>query len=124
MTKLEIIENTVTYYSKDTKRRSIQGGGCVYSSENGNHCAVGRFLKKELKQDATYSMWNDDDINNILDELEIEDFDECLVPRAKGHEKLFWTRLQMLHDGKDYWDSKGLTEEGEKEVTYLKEKYS
>ena len=49
--KLEILEETIAYYSEDPNRRSISedGDGCYYlHPENGNRCAVGRCLTRPL----------------------------------------------------------------------------
>ena len=116
MTKTELIQETVDFYSADTSRRSIgDDGRCVYQqSLNGNMCAVGRCMTEEaINQNA----WN----SQTADEL--EDLDSLLQPKYQGHSKAFWTFLQVFHDNGGNWDAQGITDQGKQRVQDLLIKY-
>lgn len=114
MTALEIINETVEYYSKDTKLRASKNGGCYYFQEStGNMCAVGRCANKprELDGDCYFK-----DLK-LLDE-------EIFKPEYRGHSKEFWTDLQRFHDLDANWDASGLSSYGEVNLETLKKAYS
>lgn len=110
MTTLEIINETVEYYSKDTKRRAP----CLYFQEStGNMCAVGRCANnpKELNPFRFFS------------QLGLSD-EEIFKPEYRGHSVEFWSDLQKLHDNNLNWDESGLSFLGKDQVETLKVKYS
>ncbi len=115
MTKTQIIDETVAYYSEDTSRRANTNSACFYYQEaTGNMCAVGRCANapKELGE-GKY-------IGTILREISDE---QVFKPEYQGHELEFWENLQMVHDRNWNWDNKGLTECGQKNVQNLKERF-
>lgn len=108
-TKLEIIEETVKYYSEDTSRRAFNGRGCEYLTKDGRMCAVGRCLSEEgLKKYGLYS--------GRFCPLMIEYMKE----EYKISDEFFWKELQHFHDANIYWNEMGLSEEGEDQVRKLK----
>ena len=115
MTALELITETIDFYSTDTSRRgvteSIHGHiTCSYQSENGNKCAVGRCMT----EDALEKYY---DFQNNVEKL--PDFESLLLPQYQGHDIEFWRRLQRLHDATYNWDENGLTTDGQKIVDNL-----
>jgi hypothetical protein len=115
-TKLEIIDETVAYYSEDVSRRAIISSGsmspCLYLTKDGRMCAVGRCLSEKgleiygnLSSCFTYGM-----IKYMKPGYVIED---------SG----FWANLQELHDSNDFWDKDGLSPNGALKVIELKEEY-
>lgn len=113
---LALLEDTVKYYSEDPSRRSKNDSGyCVYKSENGNRCAVGRFLVK----DFNYYLYNTEnsveDLYNYYSET-----DEFLIPEYRGYDIDFWSTLQVFHDEGKYWDKTGLTDDGKLAVERIK----
>lgn len=126
-TKLEIIEETVAYYSEDVFRRGLDTRGCVYESVEGKHCAVGRCLinPKKLQdavQDDEYESGSICDIYRQYDGY----FQELFKEEYRGHSFIFWKKLQQIHDDSwgEYWTEEGITEKGIEAVNKLKEKYS
>lgn len=117
-TKLEIIEETVAFYSEDTSRRAYKEGRCFYRDEKGCNCAVGRLINtehpkvEEVFKSTAYSfvLFCNYGFDILKEEYQITD-DE------------FWFDLQMLHDDNSHWDKKGLTERGLTFANKLKEKY-
>lgn len=123
MTKLEIIEETVKFYSKDIRRRSLDTDGvCVYNGIHNTHCAVGRALlpkyKKEISGNRGYG------VKRLPKQNGEKSLDDMLSEKYRGHEEEFWRDLQALHDTDHYWKSGGLTEYGENWVGELKERYN
>lgn len=123
LSALEIIEETVKYYSKSPeKRRAMDHGDCVYLAENGNKCAVGRCMNKHAEFNYQGSV--DSYVNDQCKYDQNFKLDNHLFPRYRGKSNDFWYSLQQLHDTEDNWDEKGLTQQGKSEVNYIKKKYA
>ncbi len=114
MTKLEILNETVAFYSADVTRRSvIIGGDCAYNGDNGTHCAVGRCLLPKYHEMGDKLPENHWTINALVIENECQSLDEMLQEQYRGHEVEFWRHLQILHDTVECWDASGITTFGE-----------
>lgn len=135
LTKIEIIDETVNYYSEDINRRSIKTitafdqtiNTCVYNGTNKTHCAVGRCLLDKYKKRGSKLPGNDLDmcvLTEILTGVEFDYFDynidKILSPKYRGHDVNFWCSLQTLHDKEGNWSDSGLTERGKEYVNRLK----
>jgi hypothetical protein len=115
-TKLEIIDETVKYYSTDTSRRGIQKtkigtNSCTYLTEDGKMCAVGRCMIKPTI-----------DLEGAADDVLADSF-HLLKPEYRIEDLNFWIDLQRLHDDCYFWNENGLTKEGLNQVKRLKEEY-
>jgi len=115
MTELEILEETIDFYSSDTSRRSYDEDDnlCMYfDGETKNMCAVGRCLMDPKAFQ---------DINGSIDiaQLTAEELDRLLKPEYRGHAMSFWQELQGLHDVARNWGINELTEGGERFVKRL-----
>lgn len=126
-TKLEIIDETVAFYSENVSRRSFTIPGvfktlesCVYWNEkNGNVCAVGRCASEEgLK--TLHDLYEGVGIEGVADIFPV---DNILKEEYKGHSVDFWNAIQFLHDRSSYWDENGLSEMGKEYVKNLIEEY-
>lgn len=124
LSKLDIIEETVAYYSSDVSRRSInisqwEDGServdCVYHGDNGQRCAFSRCCKEEID----LSTYEGTSAINVLERLG----NDVLKEDYQISDMSFWRDLQMLHDRDCNWDDNGLTEKGNAYVEELKEKY-
>jgi hypothetical protein len=133
MTELELLEDTIKYYSENTERRCKTISVCSYSpitvgkKDISEGCAIGRFLDKDF---ALQIDKNDDDdlfgnssIEHILRiyESEKSEFPDWML---KMNPK-FLTDIQDLHDVDYHWDilnKKGLTEKGIEFVNKIKNK--
>lgn len=127
MTVIEIIEETVKYYSKNpSKRRGInpETSGCVYKSPTGQKCAVGK---------CGSSKFNFDFEGDVYEYISFQqqknpnfELDDHLFPRYKGLSTEFWSDLQRFHDNDSNWDfeNKRLSFTGEENTKWLKEKYA
>ncbi len=99
----QILEETVKYYSEDTKRRAIDSHGeCVYTTQDGNHCAIGRYLKPEY-QNTEWGHNEDTSVTTLYANI-LKGIDSLLVESVKGLPLLFWVKLQNLHDSNGNWD--------------------
>lgn len=114
-TKIEIIKETVEYYSADVSRRSISySGKCMYNGPEGKQCAFARCAEAI---DEEYEEWN---ANEVLENKGIE----TLKPEYRHIiDVYFWNELQYLHDNCSNWDENGLTEDGKVFVKGLIHKY-
>lgn len=100
-TKIEIINETVEFYSVPGRRSLNPMGQCVYNGPDGKHCAFARCVAnpQDLKEGR--------DCNH-----------SSLFPLAifkegyEGHEPSFWRDIQLLHDGIQFWADHGLTQRG------------
>jgi hypothetical protein len=109
--QLALLKETVDFYSEDVSRRSLQAGkGCMYLSDTGNMCAVGRCLK-----DPSGAIEGD----NIS---QFDNLDEQLKDEYKDYPIKLWKKLQMLHDEPNYWTSKVLSPYGKNYVKYIEDK--
>jgi hypothetical protein len=115
LSAVEIINETVEFYSADTNRRSTDDSGyCFYAGEKGKKCAYSRCCKE-----GVYKLEYE---NNTVHNLPIA-ADELVEKRYKGHSNVFWAQLQSLHDSSRNWNKKGLSEDGKKCVDLLLERY-
>ncbi len=110
---LDILNDTVKYYSKDPiGRRAKQNGACVYVSKSGKKCAVGRQLNQKdlgyLKRNTRLSSC----LDNIWESLHSR--------KVKSLPKDFWERLQRLHDASYNWDKTSISKEGKEMVKNIK----
>lgn len=120
---LDLIDETVNYYSEDPSRRSQDPitWRCFYLSENGNKCAVGRCIDPK-KYDPKWDRLDSISVSELECQIESsgEVFEDIFLDKYKGFFIKFWADLQMLHDEISFWDSKGLTREGQDYVDSLK----
>lgn len=118
MTAIEIIEDTVAYYSEDTNRRAtnIVNGMCEYLTKDGRMCAVGRCLLPSKNKGLNHGFLN----LRTASEKRIEKKDNYFKAKYRGFPEDFWNDLQYLHDREFHWGRNELTEEGKKYVKILK----
>ncbi len=119
-----LIKETVDFYSKNPREsRSLdESGKCLYNSEDGTHCAVGRCLlsKYKKKKDGEF---NQKRVVYLPGYLEAKSIDDVLLSKYRGHNIFFWKDLQNLHDMESHWTPEGLSIYGKKVVEELLEKY-
>ena len=145
MTKLEIINETVEFYSQDTKRRAVTkstaGNTCEYLNKDGCKCAVGRCFDENHILHSFVSSFSGNvhalareiikkikgiDLEHIMLDSSIPclELDDIFFEKYRGHNLMFWGNLQTLHDESDYWDKNTLSQRGEKYLEHLKQKYA
>lgn len=116
MTELELLEDTIGYYSEDINRRCVSdAGGCKYSPlQTGkvgisDGCAIGRFMTPEAKEAAWGAVGTVYNTNINL----LPDFMQEMDVKFLG-------AVQSLHDDPDCWEEGGLTERGQEYVNSIK----
>jgi len=114
---LDLLDETVKYYSEDPSRRAARDlngrNVCKYLTTDGRKCAVGRCLETYDASIESWSVTNKSNYDFIVKE-------EYFFEKYRGFSRNFWSELQLLHDGKQYWTNKGLSEYGEKEVSRIR----
>ena len=128
MTELELLEDTIKYYSENPERRCVNTVSCYYSPITANKesisegCAIGRHLDKDFalqidKDDADFD--GDSGIITVLSVmLEKEENKSKFPDWMLKMNPSFLSEIQGLHDAKSHWDKNGLTQEG---LEYIKE---
>lgn len=113
-----LINDTIQYYSKDPKRRSVYRGICLYMHPSGKGgCAIGRLLQVPLRRKLDRICYNTG--NGGCNNMEIQ---ELLPKSLTVLGSKFLKDLQNLHDTEQCWNKDipfGLTEYGERVVKQL-----
>jgi len=123
MTKEEIIRETVEYY-KDASKRGYDEveEACMYLTEGGNMCAVGRCLipgsLMEVKR-PFIPLKVVEMAGCQASVLNIENLEEILKPEYRGHSIKFWIRLQNLHDSYEFYTDGTMNGRGLEYAKYL-----
>lgn len=137
MTKEEIIRETVEYY-KDASKRGYDEveEACMYLTEGGNMCAVGRCLipgslmevkrpfipLKVVEMAGCLAAWHpaiSEMAGCQASVLNIENLEEILKPEYRGHSIKFWIRLQNLHDSYEFYTDGTMNGRGLEYAKYL-----
>lgn len=122
MTKEEILDETVAFYSVDTRLRAMEDSGCKYNTNDGRHCAIGRCLKPIYHAQGTLILGNGVALERFLSKNGLE-LDDMLEEKYRGHSIAFWGQVQALHDTSSFWGLEtGLSSVGEGFVSRFKEK--
>lgn len=122
LTKLEILNETINFYSEDINRRAVnEDTACMYNTEDGRHCAVGRCLTQEIQEQGINFDCNTNSVYRLQTDYTL---DNILQPQYKGHKTSFWTRLQNLHDESPNWNKEGLSSVGQLCVDRIKRDFN
>lgn len=119
MTELELIEETVNYYSDPSKRgiekSKVTGKPqCIYYNPiTGNKCAVGRCIKDDLISQFQL----DYHYNGLSLHMDLKN---KLKPEYKNIPFELWGQLQMFHDLPQHFTETGISEEGREFIEHLK----
>ena len=112
-TRQELLENTIAFYSEDVTRRAFDegAGGCMYQTEDGRNCAIGR----ELKSPSTFGVATNSSTSGISCFALMSELPKRLSSMGAG----FLCEIQVLHDCDLHWDTYGLTLMGEDKVNTI-----
>ena len=114
----DIVLETVDYYR--THPRGVETthcinvddehDTCVYLTDEGNMCAIGRCLKPEFLAmlGGGGALPESGGISEVCHHYSVK-VDEILKEEYRGHTMLFWSNLQHLHDFRSNWED---TEKG------------
>jgi hypothetical protein len=117
---LEILNETVQYYSEDVTRRGTNRttGSCEYLTEEGCMCAVGRCMSKPSRDMIGSATM-------LTIGVSCSDLEKELKPEYRGHPISFWRDIQTLHDKDANWSvASGLTTYGEFRVAQIKQMHN
>ena len=131
MKKVDIINETIKFYSKDPSRRSTKAKKCLYKGPNDKRCAFGRCMTEEALK-LIDEKTNGQLLSFLIDTLsynsdDIKELDDIVQDKYKGHDIEFWKDLQLLHDDELNWntdENKGLSMVGKREAKELITEYS
>ncbi len=114
---LNLLNETVNYYTTEKNNRSIEKGGCFYYKD-GNMCAVGRCLidPKEVEENLI-KIADDTDVHDLIKHYK----EDAFKHQYRGFDVLFWSLLQDLHDIGINWNGFELTALGTTKVDYIKD---
>lgn len=118
MTKTEIINETIAFYSthprsikKNTQSSLESYSGCAYKGDNGAECAFQRCVKDNLSE------FEGKNCRGIMATRKVE-FKEGY----EGHDVSFWEDVQLIHDR--LMDSSGIRYDCKQDIDELLEKYA
>jgi len=110
MTKLEYLGAVIDWFMNNP--RCVDELGCCHYQHNGGNCAVGLMMTDEDANNPDFLGFNVSDLpRRIIQGLDIQDLD-------------FLEDVQKFHDYHSNWNETGLSENGEKHLEQLIEKYS
>lgn len=116
-TEKQIVNAVLEEYSDPTQRslyKNQEGGTCLYLSDNGNKCGVGRFMTDEALAICGKS-------SKKISTLSLKyGLDNLMQEKYKGFSVLFWKKIQTLHDTDHFWSEDGVTEDG---LAYAKREF-
>ena len=116
----QIVEETVAAYNVNTRALNCRGN-CVYQTEDGKNCAVGRVLKKKYRSTDIRAAVG---VGALARAFNKSSLDELIYAHYTGHPIEFWSHLQCLHDNAFNWDSEGLSVKGENEKRAILERFA
>ena len=129
-TKEEILKETIEFYTHNPRAYNEKDKICVYRTEEGVMCAVGRCIDTSNPDNERYF-----DVLGSVETLTYEikydpsepyrsaygdmTLDTILAPEYHGHSRSFWNDVQQLHDLDEYWTADGLSSRGRDRVNAL-----
>ena len=123
---LDVLIDTVTYYREDPEgRRAVdKNGDCLYTTDDGRHCAVGRYMRPEFL-DAEWKENNGVGVHGLSSNV-----DYYLKHEVRGFDESFWRDLQDMHDVVGNWYrgslctelAYGLTDRGKERYVDMQDK--
>lgn len=103
-TKREILEDVEALVLKQGGRSVDERGFCQYIFGH-RVCGHSMAVKEELRED-----FNEMAAHEVIKHL---GGDTCHKKEYQGHEKGFWTKVQIFHDDEYHWNEENkITEEG------------
>jgi len=113
---LELLNDTVAFYSADPNRRAMNGDNCRYIADNGNKCAFSRLCSNEGAE-LLHKNQEGKKCSNALRDNEFKAKLGLKYPELPAN---FYIDLQALHDKNHNWAPLGLSTIGEEVVERIK----
>ena len=108
---INILDETIAFYGEDTSRRAMNNyGSCMYKTEDGKQCALGR----KMLPDINFTSIEGQSASSLNTRMINEDknLDDLLQEDCRDLPVGFWQRLQEIHDNHDIWTEEGINDEG------------
>jgi hypothetical protein len=118
---LNLLNETVSYYTTEKNELSSLDGVCNYLSPNGTMCAVGRCLINPKGKDSQLKKFKGG--TGVVFLFNLYEPNKILKKQYRGFSLQFWIDLQLLHDNNDYIVNFTLTSRGIEVVEGIKENY-
>ena len=122
----EVLKDTIDYYREDPQgRRAVDKyGDCEYTTQDGRHCAIGRYMRKEF-QTTEFHENHGVGVNGLSSYV-----DYYLEHEVRGLDMDFWRDLQDIHDSYLNWEIRlhgspveyGLTDQGKERYVYMQDR--
>ena len=121
----EVLKDTIDYYREDPKgRRAVDSSGdCEYTTIQGRHCAIGRYMRKEF-QTTEFHENHGVGVNGLSSYV-----DYYLEHEVRGLDMDFWRDLQDIHDSYLNWEmhdamivKHGFTDRGKERYVYMQDR--
>lgn len=116
LTYLDVLNDTINHYN--INNRSLdENGNCLYHNKNGESCAVGRYINNIKEFIANNNNLNEGSFTELYQKYNI-----TFLKKEVQHldNKLFWVKLQELHDDEFFWNETGLSEDGLYQLKQIK----
>ena len=121
-----ILKDTVDFYKEDPEgRRAVDDcGDCEYTTHDGRHCAIGRYMRPEFL-DTEWKENHGVGVHGLSSNI-----DYYLKHEVRGLDEDFWRDLQDMHDVVGYWyrgslftePAHGLTDRGKERYVGMQDK--
>ena len=121
----DILKDTVDYYRKNPEgRRAVDiNRDCCYTTEDGRHCAIGRYMRPEFL-DIEWRENHGVGVNGLSSHV-----DYYLKHEVRGLDADFWRDLQDIHDSYLNWQIRGaesikhvFTDSGKERYVYMQDR--
>ena len=122
----DILKDTVDYYREDPEgRRAVdKNGDCEYTTDDGRHCAIGRYMRPEFL-DTEWKENHGIGVHGLSSNI-----DYYLKHEVRGLDESFWRDLQDMHDVVGNWyrgslftePAHGLTDRGKERYVYFQDR--
>ena len=86
----DILEDTIEYYS-ESPRAMDSNGSCQYTDADGNHCAIGRYMREEFQTTEFYAN-NGTSVSSLS-----ADLDSYLKSNVLGLTVNFWSAFNLTN---------------------------
>jgi hypothetical protein len=116
----DLLIETALFYNSGN--RSMNKGSCLYESEDGRKCGIGRIMTKKGISLIKGRRQNEECINVVLEySLKQNIFLKKWEPLS-AHVS-FLGHIQFLHDNEDKWNKNGIAKKGIRFVKFMCEEY-
>lgn len=126
MTPTEFFKSTIRHFGvnpNERRSKDDRSGRCLYSpptdKPQSKGCAIGRFLKPEVREKF------DGLSNSGIDMIMIHDTQKPLLPEwMQKMDVHLLKQVQAFHDTFTFWDKRGLSKEGKREANDIIHEFS